>query len=37
MPDVREVFEMVTKQVEPDTETWREHDSMSVRQRRVGR
>jgi Tol biopolymer transport system component len=34
MPELREVFEMTTKQVEPDVDAWREQEK---RQRNVGR
>ena len=34
MPELREVFEMTTKQVEPDVDTWREQED---RQRRASR
>jgi len=39
MPELREVFEMTTKQVEPDVEAWREQEGRQHRQsmrRRIG-
>jgi hypothetical protein len=39
MPELREVFEMTTKQVEPDVDAWREqqkHQRRSSRNKRVG-
>jgi len=39
MPELREVFEMTTKQIEPDVDAWREqerHQRRSGRNRRIG-
>ncbi len=39
MPELREVFEMTTKQIEPDVDAWREqekHQRRSSRNRRIG-
>ena len=39
MPEMREVFEMTTKQVEPDVDAWREqekHQRRSSRNKRIG-
>jgi hypothetical protein len=39
MPELREVFEMTTKQVEPDADAWREqekHQRRSSRNKRIG-
>jgi Tol biopolymer transport system component len=39
MPDLREVFEMTTKQVEPDADSWREQEDRqrrSTRNRKIG-
>ena len=30
MPELREVFEMVTKQVEPDQESWKEQEAAAA-------
>jgi Tol biopolymer transport system component len=39
MPELREVFEMTTKQIEPDVDAWREqekHQRRSSRNKRIG-
>jgi Tol biopolymer transport system component len=39
MPELREVFEMTTKQVEPDVDAWRQqeqHERRSSRNRKIG-
>jgi Tol biopolymer transport system component len=39
MPELREVFEMATKQVEPDVDAWRRHEERqrrSFRNRKIG-
>jgi Tol biopolymer transport system component len=39
MPELREVFEMTTKQIEPDVDAWREqerHQRLSARNKKIG-
>ena len=39
MPELREVFQMTTKQIEPDVDAWREqerHQRRSVRKKKIG-
>jgi hypothetical protein len=30
MPELREVFQMTTKQIEPDVDAWREQETASA-------